>query len=224
MSAHSADIEPHGVHECSCGHQSTCCDGQHNDPHGNKHTKTSKDCDGCAPLQSEHKEHQAKHQTNHWHVIESEMYFYWDHELGLRLLFQPLCIGCQNTFDTPTATPTDTVTRRAYKEVVEDLSLRTVVARVARLLVDRARGAQTLIEELPSSSPQYTQDEIAAMVGSVREVVQRGLKTLEHAGLIQMARGRIQIIDLEALEGWFETELMNSGTEGNLPIKSARVI
>jgi hypothetical protein len=43
------------------------------------------------------------------------------------------------------------------------------------------------------------------MVGSVREVVQRALKTLEHAGLIQMARERIQIIDLEALEGWSES-------------------
>jgi CRP-like cAMP-binding protein len=94
---------------------------------------------------------------------------------------------------------------RAYKQMVEDLSLRTVVARVAKLLVDRARGAQTLIEEPPSSSPEYKQDEIAAMVGSVREVVQRALKTLEHAGLIQMARGRIQIIDLEALEGWSDS-------------------
>ena len=91
---------------------------------------------------------------------------------------------------------------RAYKQVVEDLSLRTVVARIARLLVDRARGTQTLVEESPTWSPQYTQDEIAAMVGSVREVVQRALKTLENAGLIQMARGRIQIIDVEALEGW----------------------
>src|SRR4029453_8500523 len=70
---------------------------------------------------------------------------------------------------------------RAYKQMVEDLSLRTVVARVARLLVDRARGTQTLIEEPATSKPEYTQDEIAAMVGSVREVVQRALKTLEHA-------------------------------------------
>ena len=94
---------------------------------------------------------------------------------------------------------------RAYKQMVEDLSLRTVVARVARLLVDRARGPERLVEEPPSSSPEYTQDEIAAMVGSVREVVQRALKTLEHAGLIHMARGRTQIIDLEALEGWAES-------------------
>src|SRR5262245_6966801 len=90
---------------------------------------------------------------------------------------------------------------RAYKQMLEDLSLRPVVARVARLLVDRARGAQTLIEESASSSPEYTQDEIATMVGSVREVVQRALKTLEHAGLIQTARGRIHIIDPDALDG-----------------------
>jgi hypothetical protein len=44
------------------------------------------------------------------------------------------------------------------------------------------------------------------MVGSVREVVQRALKTLEHAGHIQMARGRIHIIDLEALDGWSEAK------------------
>src|SRR5262249_163650 len=62
---------------------------------------------------------------------------------------------------------------RAYKQMVEDLSLRTVVHRVARLLVDRARGAQTLVEESASSNLEYTQDEIAAMIGSVREVVQR---------------------------------------------------
>jgi len=95
---------------------------------------------------------------------------------------------------------------RAYKQMVEDLSLRTVVARVARLLVDRARGAQTLIEEAPTSSADYTQDEVAAMTGSVREVVQRALKTLEHAGLVQMTRGRIQIIDVEALEAWSDSE------------------
>jgi CRP-like cAMP-binding protein len=95
---------------------------------------------------------------------------------------------------------------RAYKQIVEDLSLRTVVARIARLLVDRARGVQTLVEESASSSPDYTQDELAALVGSVREVVQRALKTLEHAGFIQMARGRIFVIDVDALEGWSGSE------------------
>src|SRR5262249_29954824 len=111
---------------------------------------------------------------------------------------------------------------RAYKLMVEDLSLRTVVARVARLLVDRARGAQRLIEESASSSPEYTQDEIAAMVGSVREVVQRVLKTLEHAGLIQMARGRIQIIDVDALEGWSESRVLRPVSRNESPENSRR--
>ena len=81
--------------------------------------------------------------------------------------------------------------------MVEDLSLRDVVARVAGLLLDRARGQATLVEDLASVSLPYTQDELAAMVGSVREVVQRALKTLEHAGVIQMARGQIRIIDVD---------------------------
>src|SRR5262252_557094 len=113
---------------------------------------------------------------------------------------------------------------RAYKQMVEDLSLRTVVARVARLLVDRARGAQTLVEEAASSSPEYTQDEMAALVGSVREVVQRALKTLEHAGFIQMARGRIQIIDVEALDGWSDSDssLFRSLSQDASPSNSTR--
>ena len=43
------------------------------------------------------------------------------------------------------------------------------------------------------------------MVGTVREVVQRALKTLEDAGVIQMARGRIRITDVEALSIWIES-------------------
>jgi CRP/FNR family cyclic AMP-dependent transcriptional regulator len=111
---------------------------------------------------------------------------------------------------------------RAYKQMVEDLSLRTVVARVARLLVDRARGAQTLIEDSATSSPEYTQDEIAAMVGSVREVVQRALKTLEHVGLIQMARGRIQIVDVEALDSWDESSVLRPLPRSDSPGNSSR--
>jgi CRP-like cAMP-binding protein len=91
---------------------------------------------------------------------------------------------------------------RAYKQVVEDLALRSVVARVARLLVDRARGAEILVEESANLENAYTQDDIATMVGSVREVVQRALKTLERAELIEMRRGRVYVVDVDALDGW----------------------
>ena len=91
---------------------------------------------------------------------------------------------------------------RAYKGVIEDMSLRDVVARVARLLLESAQGRTTLVEDSAHLKLRYTQDEIAAIVGSVREVVQRALKTLEHAGLIEMARGQIRIIDVAALDAW----------------------
>jgi CRP/FNR family transcriptional regulator, cyclic AMP receptor protein len=91
---------------------------------------------------------------------------------------------------------------RAYKQFIEDLSLRGVLARVARLLLDRSRGANTLTEEAADLSLPYTHDDIAAMVGSVREVVQRALKTLERARLIELSRGRIRITDADALTGW----------------------
>jgi CRP/FNR family transcriptional regulator, cyclic AMP receptor protein len=103
---------------------------------------------------------------------------------------------------------------RAYKQLVEDLSLRGVVARVARLLLDRSRGAHTLTEEAASLSPRLTQDEIAAMVGSVREVVQRALKTLEHDGAIQMARGRVKIVDVQELEVWSESSTRTAAEVG----------
>src|SRR5262249_36551173 len=48
---------------------------------------------------------------------------------------------------------------RAYKQVVEDLVHRQVVERVARLLVDRARGGGTLVEDSASLQHPYTQDD-----------------------------------------------------------------
>jgi CRP-like cAMP-binding protein len=106
---------------------------------------------------------------------------------------------------------------RAYKLVVEDLSLRDVVGRVARLLRDHACGQATLVEDSASVILRYTQNELAAMVGTVREVVQRALKTLEDAGVIQMARGRIRITDVEALTVWIESgrTVGGSGVTGN---------
>jgi CRP/FNR family transcriptional regulator len=95
---------------------------------------------------------------------------------------------------------------RAYKVMIEDLSLRDVISRVARLLRDRARGQTTLVEDSASVSLRYTQNDVAAMVGSVREVVQRALKTLEHAGVIEMSRERIRILDVDALGVWIGAE------------------
>jgi CRP/FNR family transcriptional regulator len=77
--------------------------------------------------------------------------------------------------------------------LVEDLSFRHVIGRVARILLEyTADGA------LPG--PRLTQRDMAAMAGTAREVVSRSLKTLEEEGLIKIDRHRIIIKDKEALK------------------------
>lgn len=94
---------------------------------------------------------------------------------------------------------------RALTLMIEDLSLRGVVARVAKLLLDCARGHQTLVEDTGGACARLTQHQIAAMTGSVREVVQRALKALERDGAIRLERARVVILDPRALERWSES-------------------
>jgi len=60
-----------------------------------------------------------------------------------------------------------------------------------------------LISELPQvdKSPHWTQEQLAARLGTVREVA-RSLKELERSGAIRMEDRRIQIADPAALEQW----------------------
>jgi len=79
-------------------------------------------------------------------------------------------------------------------QLVEDLSLRSVEARLARLLLEQA---QTDI--LPRQR-WATQAEIAARLGTVPDVVNRALRSLGHAGLIKVERRQIHILDKAGLE------------------------
>ena len=81
---------------------------------------------------------------------------------------------------------------RHLLELVEDLSFRRVTGRIAKLLLDYA-GDGT------GSRPRLTQQEMAAAVGTAREVVGRSLKTLQEEGAIRMERNRLVIVDKEAL-------------------------
>jgi CRP/FNR family transcriptional regulator len=81
--------------------------------------------------------------------------------------------------------------------LVEELSFYQVTNRLARLI------SQLPEEQLMGKSNQrLTQDEIAARLGTVREVVARSLKELERSGAIQMQRRQIQIVDPEILNDW----------------------
>lgn len=88
---------------------------------------------------------------------------------------------------------------RHFVSLVEDLSFRHVTGRVAKLLLEYAtdHGEQ---EAGIGTTPRLTQQDMAAMVGTAREVVGRSLKSLEEEGAIRMDRHRIAIVDKEVLE------------------------
>lgn len=78
--------------------------------------------------------------------------------------------------------------------LVEDLSLRPVMGRLARLILDEADGDRL---DRPT---WYTQNELAARLGTVADVVQRSLRRLEADNLIEVDRREIRVIDREELE------------------------
>lgn len=78
--------------------------------------------------------------------------------------------------------------------LVEDLSLRTVTGRLARLLVEDS------MDDTLHRPRWYTQAEIAARLGTVPDVLQRALSSLAADGLIEVERSVIRILDREALE------------------------
>ncbi|MBI4284202.1 MAG: Crp/Fnr family transcriptional regulator [Chloroflexi bacterium] len=82
---------------------------------------------------------------------------------------------------------------RQLVSLVEDLSFRHVIGRVARILLEHAGDGA-------GARPRLTQQEMAAMAGTAREVVGRSLKALEEEGAIRLERHRIIITNQEALK------------------------
>jgi CRP/FNR family transcriptional regulator len=82
---------------------------------------------------------------------------------------------------------------RRLVSLVEDLSFRHVIGRVARVLLQYAGDGA-------APGQRLTQQEMAAMVGTAREVVGRSLKALEGEGLIRFDRHRIVVVNRQRLE------------------------
>lgn len=83
---------------------------------------------------------------------------------------------------------------RHLVSLVEDLSFRHVTARVAKMLLEQE-------EQKAAAQPAHrlTQQEMAAMAGTAREVVGRALKELEAMGAIQIQLGRITVLNRDRL-------------------------
>jgi CRP/FNR family transcriptional regulator len=83
--------------------------------------------------------------------------------------------------------------------IIEELSFYQVTNRLARLL------SQAPQEQLSGDAgARLTQDQMAARLGTVREVVARGLKELERCGAIKVDRRQIRILDQDILQQWVQ--------------------
>ncbi len=74
--------------------------------------------------------------------------------------------------------------------MIEDLSLRSVTARLAGLLLNQAACPE---------SPMLTRAQMAARLGTVREMISRSLRELERDGLVRLDRSNIVIADRDGL-------------------------
>ncbi|MBI2767188.1 MAG: Crp/Fnr family transcriptional regulator [Chloroflexi bacterium] len=88
---------------------------------------------------------------------------------------------------------------RAFTDLVEQISLQTVQNRVARYLYLSAREEGVPTAEGIVVPRTITQQDLAALVGSVREVVSRTLRVLEDDGLVEVRRREFLVRDLDAL-------------------------
>ena len=76
---------------------------------------------------------------------------------------------------------------------VSEMAFYQVTHRLARLISEYPDG---------EARPHWTQEQLAAQLGTVREVVARSLKELERSGAIRIEDRRIQIADDAVLRQW----------------------
>lgn len=77
---------------------------------------------------------------------------------------------------------------------VSEMAFYQVTHRLARLIDETEAGKR--------EGPHWTQEQLAARLGTVREVVSRSLKELERSGAIRVEERRIHVTDRAALEQW----------------------
>jgi CRP-like cAMP-binding protein len=93
---------------------------------------------------------------------------------------------------------------REYIERLEDMTFRSIPSRLAKLFLHEATYADQ-ISETPS---QLTQEEMAAILGTTREVVGRALRSLMNAGLLKKRGRHVYVVNRMGLEQLAATNTM----------------
>jgi CRP-like cAMP-binding protein len=91
---------------------------------------------------------------------------------------------------------------REYIERLEDMTFRTIPSRLAKLFLHESTYA---IADMPS---KLTQEDLASILGTTREVVGRAMRGLLNAGLLQRRGREVYIADREGLAYLAETNEM----------------
>lgn len=106
---------------------------------------------------------------------------------------------------------------RGTLRAVRLLSFRPVTARLADLLLARTGGQ-------PGAVVRLSQQELASMVGTVRQVLRRSLADLERSGAVAVSRCEIRILDPHRLRSLVEADLPprlgHVGTHGTVRHRS----
>jgi len=89
---------------------------------------------------------------------------------------------------------------RAFASLAGDLTLRSVRARLGRLVLDEVGRAGRPTREGVEITLPGTRDEIAARVGTVREPLSRALAALAREGLVTVRGRRLVVRDVKGLE------------------------
>ncbi|MCL4275158.1 MAG: Crp/Fnr family transcriptional regulator [Anaerolineales bacterium] len=84
---------------------------------------------------------------------------------------------------------------RGMVRMVSEMAFYQVTHRLARLIAEMPQD---------KSAPHWTQEQLAARLGTVREVVARSMKELERSGAIRVEDKRIQIMNREVFDQWVQ--------------------
>lgn len=85
---------------------------------------------------------------------------------------------------------------REYIERLEDMTFRSIPSRLAKLFLHET----TYAEQISEAPTRLTQEEIASILGTTREVVGRALRGLLNAGLLRKEGRKVYIADRMGLE------------------------
>ena len=96
---------------------------------------------------------------------------------------------------------------RIVATLAEQLALNDLGQRLATLLLEEAQRNSTKLQDGISFSLPLSNTQIASRLGSVREVVSRGLQKLTQQGVIEIRGHRIVVLNVKALRAQAESQL-----------------